>query len=206
MLCVHVNVTETHAHQVQPSMTYWEQKKEKQILESTKIWFHCIVSLSVRDLFMMHLTYKLPTYLSFSYVSVQASDCLEYEPGANLRAFKVEAKKVCHVKLKCVKSAPVKRYNQLWLLECHLECLLDLHLKPLVWMPKTQQDLVRRQTESVDLRINGSCWGDLKKKEAVHALTLLGTPAQREGLCWVWRLVQVLCRCRRRTCEGCSCT
>lgn len=58
---------------------------------------------------MMHLTYKLPTYLSFSYVSVQVSDCLEYEPGANLRAFKVEAKKVCHVKLKCVKSVPVKK-------------------------------------------------------------------------------------------------
>lgn len=58
-------------------------------------------------------------------------------------------------------------------------------------MPKTQQDLIRRQTESVHSIINGTCRkqkvADViekkKKKEAVHALTLLGTPAQREGLC-----------------------
>lgn len=51
--------------------------------------------------------------------------------------------------------------------------------------------------------INMTCW---RGESADDTLTLLGTPAQPEGLCWVWRLVRVLCQCRQMTSEGCSCT
>lgn len=48
---------------------------------------------------------------------------------------------------------------------------------------------------------------NLRKMKSVNvSLTLSGTPAQPEGLCWFWRLVRAPCQCRRMTCEGCSCT
>lgn len=94
----------------------------------------------------------------------------------------------------------------------HLRCIITILISPLI----SKSEILGKGSHKIagiwkafsDWEPDGTngAWKDQTWRRIVHALTLWGTPAQRQDPCWVWRPARVLCRCRRRTFEECSCT